>query len=38
MSFRKISFWVMSCVLCAGMTGCKSGKSNDQNEADTDSV
>ena len=38
MNFRKISFWVLSCVFSISMAGCKSGKSNNQNEAITDSV
>ena len=33
MNFRKISFWVLSCVFSISMAGCKSGKSNNQNEA-----
>ena len=38
MNFRKISFWVLSCVFSISMAGCKSGKSNSQNETITDSV
>ena len=38
MNFRKISFWVLSCVFSISMAGCKLGKSNNQNEAITDSV
>ena len=38
MNFRKISFWVLSCVFSISMVGCKSGKSNSQNETITDSV
>lgn len=38
MNFRRISFWVLSCVFSISMAGCKLGKSNNQNEAITDSV
>ena len=38
MNFRKISFWVLSCVFSISMAGCKSGKSNSQNETITGSV